>query len=183
MKKFVPPMRKPDAAAPGAKSVQPAVAQPVQQQQQQQEPAAVPGGAQAAAAKPSSTFMPPMRSAGLPKKGAPAAGQRNVGSAAPAAGQAGPGPSSASAQCYSVTYCNRKELGKKRKNRAYLDGILRVLGDSCLLYDDAGAQTGKGTVKGLGDLPEGATVMVREAPHPPNTHVPWQSRKRSPGAM
>ena len=30
------------------------------------------------------------------------------------------------ARFYSVAYCNRKEAHKKRKNRSYADGVLKV---------------------------------------------------------
>lgn len=168
MKKFVPPMRKPAPAADAAPAGKAAAdAAPAGGAGVKEEEAAEGSQELAAAAPPRSTFASkPATTATSFRPPAPTAAKAAAKPAGGAKGKPGGKPAvptdsgGAAARCYAVTYCNRKELGKKRKNRSFLDGVLRIVGDNCLLYDEAGAQTGKATVKGLDDLPEGATVVV-----------------------
>lgn len=60
---------------------------------------------------------------------------------------------------YSVMYCVRK-MNAKRKG-PWSDGIIVCQGRSCNLQDLEGKSVSKGTVQGLKDLPEGASLEVK----------------------
>ncbi|KAK9809182.1 hypothetical protein WJX72_010957 [[Myrmecia] bisecta] len=64
------------------------------------------------------------------------------------------------AQYYTVLY-TKKAPNKKRKNKAFADGVLEVKGDSsCILYDEDGKHLSKSRVKGCRDMPGGAELTI-----------------------
>lgn len=165
MKKFVPPVKKKPVSAPpfdGAGDAPPKQeAAPAEMAESSFQQTALASGPPAR--RPFVAPVAASSQARAPAARAPVA--RNPAAASSLAEET-------SAVCYNVTYCNRKEAHKKRKNRSYLDGLLRVVGDTLFLYNDEGVQAAKTTLKKLGNLPEGATVEVRDS-HCDSSALPW----------